>query len=144
MAYCSQADVTKAAGGAAKLVELTDIEASGTLNTAVLNDAIAEADAWIDGYLQKRYSVPLASTPEDIRRLAAREVVFLLKDARRATTDDDKSHHEERLLLLRDVAKGIRGLAVEPLPAASSNVAPEVMERDSDESISRQTLDDYW
>lgn len=145
MAYCAQTDVEFAAGGYDRLVELTDLDAAGDVNTDVLAAAIADADAWINGYLQRRHAVPLASVPALVKAASAQETVYRLKVARRSATTEDKEQHEERLAWLRDVAKGLASVGVDPQPTKSTSVVPEVIERSSDDfPLSREGLDESW
>lgn len=146
MAYCAQADVQLAAGGEDRLVELTDVEATGEVDTDALAAAIASADALIDSYIQRRYSIPLASVPERIKRISAQETVYALKQGRQmAVTEEDRLEHEERLQWLRDVSKGMASVGVDPAPTASTSVVPEIITRSSDDfPVSRETLDENW
>lgn len=83
MAYSTIDDV-KAACPYDTLVALTDDGAIGEINAAIVANAIAMADAEIDAYASKRYSVPLGdaaqpgSVPEVIRRLSAELAVYYL------------------------------------------------------------------
>lgn len=62
MAYATLAAMA-ARYGETELIELTDRIGSGQIDTAVLDQAIADADAVIDGYLAGRYSLPLSPVP---------------------------------------------------------------------------------
>lgn len=69
-AYCTLADL-EAAATRRRLSEATDGDAStDEVVVAVVDPAIAAAGALIDGYLGKRYPLPLPMVPELIRRLA--------------------------------------------------------------------------
>lgn len=46
--------------GLKEIIDLTDKEDTGDINQAVLQSALANADAEIDGYLSSRYRLPLA------------------------------------------------------------------------------------
>jgi phage gp36-like protein len=110
MPYSTQAQVERAAGGTQNLIALTDLENAGAIDAAVLLDAQAQADSVIDGFLAERYSVPLASPPENIQRLAAEETVFILRERRQMVGESDVRAAERRETMLRDLATGTRRL----------------------------------
>ncbi len=141
MAYSVQADLERAAGGSERLKALTDIEGSGQLNTAVMDEAIAEADSWINTYARRRYSVPFDPVPDSIKRLSAAEAVYRLKAKRSAVDELDQAQHEERIQWLEGLVKGLVDPGVEPPPTRSSAVGPKTIERTSDDSGSRADWD---
>lgn len=61
MAYCAQSDIEKLIP-VLELAELTT-ESGNTPDAAVITEAIAKADAEIDGYLGVMYAVPLSVPP---------------------------------------------------------------------------------
>lgn len=69
MTYATQADMTERFGEQ-EIIELTDREQTGAIGTDVLDRALADADSLIDGYLATRYTLPLASTPTVLTRIA--------------------------------------------------------------------------
>lgn len=145
MAYCTQADVEKAAGGAESLVALTDQNGTGAIDPDVLADAIDAAEEWINSYAQRQYKVPFAAVPDIIKRTCAEEAVYRLKYQRRATTADDTEAHTERLEWLRDLARSRVSVGVDPLPEASSSVVPDVGDRaDVSGAINRDDLGGLW
>lgn len=78
MAYSAQADIAPAVCPTAVLSSLTDGTA-GTIGTAVLADAIAEADLTIDSYIGAIYGpTPLASPPAIIKRLSINLTLYNL------------------------------------------------------------------
>lgn len=60
MSYSVLADLQQAAGGAQRLVQLTDWDSTGKVDATKMQNAIGEADALIDSYLVKQYLVPLS------------------------------------------------------------------------------------
>lgn len=71
MSYTTLADLTDRYGERL-LIDLTDRaeQASGVIDEDVVNRALADADALIDGYLAARYVLPLAQTPDLVASLA--------------------------------------------------------------------------
>jgi phage gp36-like protein len=146
MAYVTQTDVERAAGGAAKLAQLTDLDADGAVDALVLSETIADASRWIDSYVQRRHAVPLTEpVPAIVRRFCAQEVVYLLKRPRGAVDTQDQEDHDELLLWLRGVSEGSVSLGVDPPPTHSSSVRPESGDReDVDSAATRDTLKGLW
>ncbi|MCK9468202.1 MAG: DUF1320 family protein [Porticoccaceae bacterium] len=66
--------------GEDELIQLTDRVAAGVIDDAVLNQAIADAAAEIDGYLGGRYRLPLSSTPPILTVYACDIARFRLHD----------------------------------------------------------------
>jgi len=77
MAYCSLEDLKKALPEAS-LIQLTDDESLGAVNEERVSEAISKADGEIDGYIGGRYSVPLSTVPDVIRRCSVSIAVYLL------------------------------------------------------------------
>ncbi|NIA28040.1 MAG: DUF1320 domain-containing protein, partial [Desulfobulbaceae bacterium] len=51
-------------------IQLSDDDADGVADAAVVAEAIASADGDIHGYCQKRYTVPFATVPEIIKNIS--------------------------------------------------------------------------
>lgn len=69
MSYASLDDLV-AAFGQAEVDQLLDRDGSGVHDPGVLEAALADADAEIDGYLVGRYALPLSPVPRLIVRIA--------------------------------------------------------------------------
>lgn len=149
MPYSTQADVERVAGGADELIELTDQDGDGVLDTAVLNDAIAAADSWIDSYAQRRYEVPFATVPDVIRRYSAQEAVYRLRQDRNNLTDRDDERHEELRDWLDQLSRGDVSVGVDPEPGPSDAHVAEESDREVEVAaepgkISRTSLEGFW
>jgi phage gp36-like protein len=75
MAYCTGTDIAKYLDSAA-VIALSDDDADGVADTTVINEAIAAADAEIDGYLGSHYSTPISSVPAIVRRISAKLAIY--------------------------------------------------------------------
>lgn len=62
MSYAAKADMVRCYSEAV-LIDLTDRAGTGAIDDAVLNGALADADAEINTYLAGRYKLPLATVP---------------------------------------------------------------------------------
>jgi phage gp36-like protein len=118
--YAQGADMI-ARFGAVRLVELTDSGEvrTGEINQATLQQALADADAEINGYLQSRYTLPLATVPQMLNLLACDIALYRLMKERpiQAVTE----RYDAARNWLRDVAKGLFGLGLD----AGNQVVPE-------------------
>jgi phage gp36-like protein len=89
----------------ASVVQLTDDRNTGTIDTAVTDDAARSAAGLIDGMLRARYSLPLASSPDILREASLSLVIFDLYRRRMGVNEVPKAVREER-----DGAMSILGL----------------------------------
>lgn len=140
MSYATQAQLELAAGGADRLTSLTDWDQDTVGDATVIAEALAVADGLVDGYLRARgYNLPLANPTDTLRRVAAQEAVYWLRDSRGMVSEDHARQHEERLAWLRDVAKGAIRVdepsAPEAMTTRSAWVSPA-----SDKAVSRDNL----
>lgn len=110
--------------GEEELIQLTDRAGDGVVDAAVVARAIADAEAEIDAFLAGRMSLPLATVPAILERLAA--VIArhgLYKDA---APEPVEKARDAAIALLRDVAAGRASLgpslegAATPATAAPS------------------------
>ena len=107
MSYCTQADLI-VRFGAAEITQLSDRAGLGTLDSAIIAGAIADADAEIDGYLSGRYALPLANVPMVITRIACDITRYWLFG--QDVTDLVKDRYDQAVSYLGQVAKGTIGL----------------------------------
>jgi phage gp36-like protein len=137
MAYITDDDLELAAGGAARLVEIADIDADGVADPAVLAGAIAAACGWIDGYLRVRFATPIASPTDTVKAQIADEAIFWIIKRRRMTTEQDVLDKTARDLWARSIADG-KLRPDEPNPAPSTAIRSAF--RTSSRAVSRETL----
>lgn len=145
MPYTSQADLERTAGGLARLTELCDQANTGALDAAALTNmaaAQAQADAWIDGYLQRMYTVPFTETiPIQIVACAAEETVYILKRWRQTAQVEDHERHAARQGWINGVQAGLIIPGADPYPIGGGGSAPVVTERsDDDYDVTRGNL----
>lgn len=120
MPYVTLAQLIERYGEPA-LVAVTDRAefATGVVNEASIDRAIADADALIDGYLVRKYALPLAEAQPLLVKIAGSLVFYDLHTYQ----PDEKIVNEQKLALamLRDIASGTIALTVAGLEA--DNVA---------------------
>lgn len=117
---------------------IADLETGG----AVVADAIADASAEVDTYLAGRYTLPLASVPEAIARIAAQIARYNLW--RRDVASDHPAYvaYRDALKDLAKIASGEINLGLSTLgDAPAEEGGPSTTE--NERVFDRNTLADY-
>ena len=114
-----------------ELIQLTDTGDVGIVDQAVLQSAIDDASAFIDGYLQSRYQLPLTEVPRSLVRVACNIVRYFLYDD--AATERVQADYDGAVAYLKSVSKGEVVLG-----ASTTGVKPTVAE--SAEVITQATV----
>lgn len=122
MTYATQQDMIDRFGND-ELIQITDRTNTGAIDANVLAQALADADAEIDGYLGSRYSLPLTSVPKILTRLACDIARYDLYDAQ--ATDQVKERYQNAREFLTAVSRGKITLGVSADVAVVSD-GPEV------------------
>lgn len=120
MAYCTVDDLQQAFGGSARLIAATDWDDDRIADVAVIDKALAGADAEINTYVDKQYRVPLFPVPDAIRDCAARIAKFRILNPRGMVDSFVADEHAADVLWLEGVRDGLNSLGIEPVPVASS------------------------
>ena len=103
MTYATQQNLTDRFG-ATELIQLTDRANTGLIDVTVLNQALADADSQIDGFLAGRYALPLASMPKILVQTACDLARYnLYKDA---VTELVQKRHDDAIKFLTLVGQG--------------------------------------
>ncbi len=118
MAYCTQDDLLKMMP-AAELAELT-AEAGDVPDSAVVAEAISEADAEIDSYLAVRYQVPLSPVPARVKALSLTLAICRLFSRRSVMPAARRQDYEAALAFLRQAAAGQVAIQEGPGPGPAS------------------------
>lgn len=103
MTYATESDMTERFG-ALELEQLTDRDAGLVIDTVVLGRALGDADAEINGYLATRYTLPLASTPAVLVRLACDIARYQLFE--KGATDSVRQRYQDAVSLLKRLSSG--------------------------------------
>ena len=123
MAYITQTDLTEQLSES-QLIQLTDDDKLGIVNTDRVSRAIASADAEINGFVATKYTVPIAAPiPALIKGWAVGITVYSLWRRRQRVPEDVRKAYEDVIARLRDVASGKLTLGIDPPPAESSQAA---------------------
>lgn len=90
--------------GEEELIQLTDRTGAGVIDATVLDGAIGDAAAEIDGYLAVRYELPLAETPPALTRIACEISRYHLYDD--AVSSSVQDRYDNAVKFLRAVSRG--------------------------------------
>lgn len=107
--------------GLDELIQRTDKFAPYTsaIVDAVIERAIADSDAEIDGFVGSRYTLPLPlPTPPVLVPIACDIARYRLYDD--AVPEIVRQRYEDAIARLRDIAAGRLSLGIDPAPAAGS------------------------
>ena len=120
MVYASPSDMI-ARYPSRDLVQLSNEDPTQTtVNTAVLQQALTDASAEIDGYLEGRFTLPLSDPPAVLNRLACDIAMYRLQSLRPLhDLVDARTRYEDAVALLTRVARGELTLGL-----AADNIAP--------------------
>ena len=122
MAYCTQQDMIDRFGSE-DLIQLTDRNALGVIDATVLSAAIDDATDTMDTYIATRYTLPLASVPAVLQRLACDIARYYLYQHEVPESVDDR--HSAAINLLKAIGEGHVDLAVGDVSGDSGGVAFE-------------------
>jgi len=142
MAYATSAEITIAAGGAERLVQLMDWDSDGVADAAVIAQLQTEVDAWIDSYAGRRFAVPIAAPTGALRLHAAEEVIYRARLKRGGVGEEHAQAHTDRVAWLEGIARG-HVVPSEPQPAPATSVRSVWITRDENE-VSREKLKGAW
>lgn len=106
--YAAQADL-EARFGSTELEQLAPA-AGGGIDSARVDQALADAAAEIDGYLQSRYTLPLSAVPVVLTRICADLARYYLHDD--AAPEIVSKRYEHAVAFLRGLADGKTSLGL--------------------------------
>jgi phage gp36-like protein len=134
MAYATQDNLVPLRMTESDLIELTDDDNTGAVNTTIVDAALEEASGKVDSYCRNRYVTPLQSS-DDVVALTTDIAVYLLFSRRRDARPNEivRQRFEDAMKFLSDIATkkaSIDQPATQPT-AQSSLSGPEISDRDS-------------
>lgn len=121
-----------------ELIQLTDRDNTGAVDAAVLGQALADADAKIDGYLASRYTLPLASIPSALVRIACDVARYFLYDNH--ATEEVRNRYKDAEKFLISLGKGEITLGPDP---AGAQVAGSPQTSAPERVFTNETLKDF-
>lgn len=138
MAYCSETDIIHAIGEET-LLQLTDDDNVGMIADEHVTHAIASADAEIDGYCATKYAVPFATVPPIVHALSQEIAIYHLYK-RRTVPENIAKAYDRAVSRLKDIARGLLSLGVDPPPAASTTGGSESNKTVNDRIFTRDKM----
>ncbi len=147
--YCTLTDITKLLPEET-LIQLVDDEnlKPTTINPATpshapmiarIDEAIEAADAEIDSYCAVKYSVPFATVPRLILGLSVELSIYYLY-ARRTIPEDIQKRYDRAVSRLKDIAKGLPTLGVDPPATPSASGGAESNKTVNDRIFTRDKM----
>jgi phage gp36-like protein len=90
------------------LVQLTNEDPTATtVNTTPITQALADASAEIDGYIEGRFTLPLADPPAVLNRLATDIAMYRMQSLRPLhDLEDARKRYDDAVAMLSKVASG--------------------------------------
>lgn len=99
--------------GQQELIELTDRSALGVIDVTVLGQALADANTEIDSYLASVCTLPLATVPPRLIKIAADIARYELYGTR--CTDQVRQRYQDAIAFLKLVVSGAASLGLDTL-----------------------------
>lgn len=132
MSYCTRTDIQTIYGAPFVLRVLPDLglpedvepEVVGAAEDAVIARACAEAGAEIDGYVGKRYRLPLSQVPQHLTAIAVDIAVYRIANTHDRLSDEITRRYENARKTLSDIATGKAGLGLAEPSAADGTPPP--------------------
>ncbi len=140
MPYCTQSDILRKLDEA-RLVQLTDDEGLGQVNAGRVEQAIADADALIDGYVGSRHAVPLSPVPAIIKTYSVAIAVYFLYGRRDRVPESRAQDYQDAVRFLELVAAGKVSLGAEdPEGSPPSAMRPEFSVENPERAFTRAAM----
>ena len=123
--YCTQADLERRFGQQ-ELIQLTDRDGEDAVDVDTVAEAIADATALIDSYLEKRYraKMPFSPVPSVLEPISCNIARYNLYT--NGKPDEVEKPYKAALKFLEDVAKGVVSLGADEQPPISGGLAEMV------------------
>jgi phage gp36-like protein len=137
--YATQAEL-ETRFGTDELVQLTNRAGGNTIDAAVVASALVGASSEIDGYLARRYAVPVSPAPVFLGEACLSIARYKLHG--KSAGDAVRRDYDDAIRLLRDLADG-RAEIAGAAPPASSSVAGQVRIDAPGRQLSRDQLADF-
>jgi phage gp36-like protein len=145
MAYAAQTDLVPLRMTNQDLIDLTDDDDTGEINTAVVSAVLEEASGRVESYCRNRYVTPL-QTSDDVTSLTLDVAVYLLFSRRRETNVGEtvKTRFDQAIAFLKDIAAAKASLD-QPLSdqPQTSMGGPQISERDRRLQFSDRHLEGF-
>ncbi len=126
MPYCTQSDITDIGLTKKELIQLTDDDNIGEVNSGRVTAAILKADTEIDGYCRTRYTVPFVPIPDEIKFLSVDIATYWLFRRRQQVTSSILDKYTKALSKLKRISEGDYTLDGVTLQTDSTGIASTI------------------
>jgi len=113
----------------ATLVQLTDDADTGAVNATVIDAALEEAGAEIDGYLKKKGLLPLDTVPKRLVYMAADIAIVGLYSRKGGPPDHWQKRYEQHISDLKEIVAGDLAIGADAPDTSSANLQMTSSER---------------
>lgn len=138
--YSTQDDITKLIPEDS-LLQLTDDEGNGTIDSGRITEAISQADSEIDSYCGRRYSVPFVTVPGIVKKISVDISIYNLYSRRVEVVPETRSErYKNAIRQLEGISKGAISIGVDPAPQASTQSSNSVQIEVSEKLFSRDKM----
>lgn len=137
MSYATQSDIT-ALFGEREVIALSDRDNLGVVDVGVLQGALDDASAEIDGYLVGRYVTPLSAFSRMIVTYCCDIARYRLSGAGVAEVEVVRNRYKDALRFLEGVRDGKNDLGADVAPATDAAVQNLVYVTDGQRVFSRR------
>src|SRR5688572_12127218 len=120
MSYILQSDLESGGLSTSQLIQLTDDLKTGEVDTDKVTKAIEDAEGEVNGYLGKRYAVPIAPpVPNLVQKLSTDIAIWNVYRRRQRAPENVRQAYEDAIKTLLLIADGtiVLDVAVPPPPA---------------------------
>lgn len=143
MAYSTLTDLKKLLPEDS-LIQLTDDEGAGVVNSERISEAIASAEAEIDAYCGGNYSVPFAApVPDLVKKCSVDIAIYNLYSRRVEEIPETRSdRYKNAIRQLEGIAKGTISIGEATAPTAATN-SDQAEISSVDRIFTREKLDGF-
>jgi len=128
LAYCDLDDIREVITDD-ELIQLTDDERTGEIDTDRVDQAIASADSEIDGYCAARYSTPFSTVPALIKKCSVDIAVYNLHARRTQSIPEARQvRYDNAVRILKGLAAGT--VTIEEATAPREKDTPSISSGD--------------
>ena len=143
--YCTIEDIQKQTSRDT-LVQLTDDNQLGEIDSIIVEEAILYSETLINGYLCGRYTIPIFNEIPNILKILAIDLAIYRLYLRRFQTDTPNSISEKyknSTKILEQIQKGIISLEIESTGKVIRMSEYKTNKTSKDRIFSKEFLDDY-
>ena len=106
MPYCEENDIIATGLTLNELIQATDDNKTGEVDSAKVTAAISKADVEIDGYCGDRYTVPFSTVPDEVKFLSVDIASYFIARRRQKVSNSIFDRYTKALAKLVRISEG--------------------------------------